>query len=132
MILSYSKPEFVDLILLGKKIHTIREDAPQRWKAGREIQHWLGNPRNVHAKNKPREFLKGVCFSVQSIKIECMDRSNWGIYYRVWIDGKAVSCPDCSVLAENDGLTSDEFSLWFLKGQDVFVGKIIHFTDLRY
>jgi len=96
------------------------------------IQHWNGNPRNVHAKNKPMEFAKGVCNGVQPLRIECTHRSNWGIQFRVSIGIKTLSANETQWLARNDGLTLDEFAFWFLKDQDVFNGRIIHFTDTRY
>jgi len=132
MILTYSKIEFIDLILSGQKIHTIRTDETRRWKAGMPIQHWSGNPRNTRAKNKPREFAKGVCSGVQPIQIECTHRSNWGIQFRVIVGLKVLSVAETIALARNDGLTLDEFAYWFLKDQDVFVGRIVHFTEKKY
>jgi len=46
MILSFSKAQFMDRIIDGTKIHTIRLDPKCRWKKGMTIQFWRGNPRN--------------------------------------------------------------------------------------
>ena len=46
MLLTFSKSEFRDRIRKGVKIHSIREDKYNRWKAGMNIHFWLGNPRN--------------------------------------------------------------------------------------
>jgi len=132
MILSYSKHDFIEAIIQGEKIHTIRTDVKKRWKAGMSIQHWRGNPRNVHSKVKPYQFHEGVCDGVQEVRIECMNRSSFGIQYKVWIGLKILSGTETHLLAVRDGLTVKEFSEWFLKDQDVFIGRIIHFTPLRY
>lgn len=54
MLLTFSKPQFKNLILDGTKIHTIRLDKTNRWKKGMKIHFWMGNPRNV--KNNPHQF----------------------------------------------------------------------------
>jgi len=69
MLLTFTKPQFKDLIKQGIKQHTIREDKNNRWKVGNSIQFWLGNPRNVHAKNKPHQFGNGICSRVETIRM---------------------------------------------------------------
>lgn len=64
MILTF-KPQFVEPIKAGTKIHTIREDKNRRWKPEMKIQFWNGNPRNVKAK--PHQFESGICTDVKEI-----------------------------------------------------------------
>lgn len=87
MILTYSLPQFKDLILSGQKIHTIREDKKMRWKPGMKIHHWMGNPRNV--KKMPHQFAEGECKAVQDIYIQSNRKDFRGYrkepYVEVWI-----------------------------------------------
>lgn len=66
MILTFKK-QFVDKILEGSKIHTIRADNHNRWQVGNKIHFWCGNPRNT--KSNPYQFAEGVCSSVDYIEI---------------------------------------------------------------
>ena len=121
MILSFSKDAFVLGIKTGVKIHTIREDAGDRWKSGRKIHFWKGNPRNV-TKN-PYQFMEGECKSVQKIFIHYNERL-------VNIDGRIISREEVDELAIADGFeNTEEFFKWF--GED-FNGKLIHWTDKVY
>jgi len=129
MILTYSRDRFVELIQSGSKIHTIRTDRTRRWKPGRSIQHWRGNPRNV--RESPYQFATGECRSVQHITITRTDRSILG--FRVRVDNRILSPVEIIRLAENDGLTVELLGSWFLPaGVSEFDGVIIHFTDRKY
>ena len=121
MILIFSKAEFVQKIIDGDKIHTIREDKTNRWKEGRIIQFWSGNPRNV--KNNPYYFMERQCISTQKIEIK-----NKCIY----IDNRELKlCSDkVELLVIQDGFdTVQELFEWFDKD---FSGKLIHWTDYKY
>ena len=52
------------------------------------------------------------------------------------IDGREWIDADCYEIAKNDGLNTTDFKEWFFgrhpKGDKVFHGVIIHFTDFRY
>lgn len=146
MILTYSNPRFKDLILLGQKIHTIREDKNRRWKPGMSIQHWMGNPRNV-LKN-PHQFASGECKAVQDFYVQSnrLDFRGYRIepQVEVWIgefspkgaiydEGRWITYDEVKELAKNDGLTLDEFREWFVPdNKPRFTGRIIHFTDKTY
>ena len=129
MILTFSNEEFVQKIIDGDKIHTIREDKTSRWYPGRIIQFWFGNPRNV--KNNPYEFMKGECISDQKIEINYQGLQQHGmIIPTIKVDGKFLPYWKKEELAINDGFTTlHGFLQWFDKD---FTGKIIHFTDYRY
>jgi len=134
MILSFSKDRFVDMINSGHKIHTIREDKSNRWKPGMKIHFWRGNPRNTGAKVKPYEFKKGLCTSVQNIKII----STIGLFtgepnFVIELDGKCVGERIKDLICKNDGLLNEQFKKWFVPSFPfTFSGKIIHWTDFKY
>lgn len=140
MILGFKK-QFVPLILSGEKIHTIRADKHKRWKPERKIQFATG----VRTKEY-NQFREGLCKGIEKI---CIVNHGNHIHVRVW-DEKSPECfihNDCidfdenkkhdwhllKRIVENDGLTIDEFIKWFVpQQQDVFEGRIIHWTNLRY
>ena len=136
MILGF-KPQFVKPIFNGTKIHTIRRDEHDRWKAGRKIDMATG----VRTKNYTK-FAEKVCISTQTIEIkwtEAPEDSFQGRSVRVYIDGKDVTIKwfdehtyDTVVdaLSRNDGFSDlKDFFAWF---SEDFKGKIIHWTDFRY
>lgn len=147
MILSF-KEQFVTPILNGEKIHTIRADEPNRWKAGNKIHFATG----VRTRNY-RQFETGVCKSTQSIILvnhgnhvyckiqhgeneyihnDCVEHDHVK-FYRGSFARKAGDGYLLGDLCTNDGLTWDEFKEWFIPSQgDKFTGKIIHWTDYRY
>lgn len=136
MILGFKK-QFVPLILLGRKIHTIREDRNDRWKEGRTI-HFATGVRTKQYK----QFFDGECVSVEQIII--VNHGNH-IYIQV-SDGECGVHNDCvdyglikrnhnllSEVSANDGLSQAEFIEWFVPNNgDKFSGKIIHWTQHKY
>ena len=123
MILSF-KEKFVPLILNGKKIHTIRYDSNNRWKPGRTIHFATG----IRTK-KYRQFHQSKCTGVQDIEL-----LNAGDEIIIVIDYVVVVNNDLlNRIANNDGLNKEDFIKWFIpKQKDVFIGKIIHWTDFKY
>jgi len=129
MILTFSKQQFVDRILDGTKIHTIREDKNRRWKPGRWIQFWSGNPRNK--KNDPYQFAYGRCLDVESITLD------FGNDYVYFASGDIImnDTEKLDQFAKNDGFDNWDFMRdWFYekyKGTTtVFQMRLIHF-DLQ-
>jgi hypothetical protein len=115
---------FPEKIILGEKVHTIRQDLKKRWRQGRPIQHVTGN------RTKLRDmFLENECDGVQTIKILFTKEAE---VKRVIVDG--IDIPEWKTIAENDGLTVDQFTKWFYSASEaeVFTGVIIHWTNLRY
>ena len=137
MIIGF-KPQFEAKIKAGTKIHTIREDKPNRWCAGRAMHMSTG----VRTKNY-RCFEMQTCTGTQTISIKCVLATERSKTFRVFIDGKffadateykngEVLAPmdRLGVLAANDGFINyAEFFGWFNKD---FEGKIIHWTAFRY
>lgn len=123
MILSF-KDRFVDKILSGTKIHSIRADPHRRWKPGCKIHMATG----VRTK-KYRCFMESTCVSVQKITIRHNEK--WSCR-RIWIGDYPffITTLTKETLAENDGFGSvDDFFKWF---NSDFDGYIIHWTDYEY
>src|SRR3989337_2267378 len=95
MILSF-KPQFIEPILKGSKIHTIREDKTNRWIDGRVIQGATG----VRTK-KYNQFFEGVCVSTQKIEFEYACG-----YATVLVDNKVLSNNQIEKIAISDGFES--------------------------
>lgn len=126
------------------KIHTMRADPTNRWKAGRKIEmvYRGAGYKIIDHFNKGIPELE-VCTGVQKVEI------SWYTYHAkpleimglkggthrepiVIIDGQRYpgACSQIRDLAKNDGFDSlEDFYKWFNKDWE---GKIIHWTDYRY
>lgn len=116
------------------KLHTIRQDRHNRWRAGRKIHPVINN----RSKNQFQFAPSFDCTGVQQIEI---DYSLYSIMPDnpapiVVIDGSHFYNPKIGIdkgmaqLAQNDGFESiDQFFAWF---NNNYKGGIIHWTDLRY
>lgn len=112
--------------IIGQKIHTIRANY-ELWekrakqindgKAILSIRYWSGKPYN----SKQVEFCQLTKIGLQKLA----DPSNF-----VWatIDGKKCDWLD---VAENDGLSFDDFCDWF-KVRQTEPMAVIQFTDFKY
>jgi len=116
------KTQFVQPILDGTKIHTIREDAHNRWQTGKTMHMATG----VRTKQY-KQFNKAVCTGKQSIAMYYDDAP----FPIISIDGqKPIDYDTLLLLAKNDGFKSvEDFIAWFSTS---YVGWIIHYTDFRY
>ena len=131
------KDQFVEPILNGTKIHTIREDATNRWVKGR-VMHMATGVRT----KKYNQFNEEICNGTQKIEIK-WSTNNKGLVsenrgVQVFIDGVNVTNHTfgvfdkmlIEVLARNDGFaTVKDFFEWF---SEDYTGKIIHWTELKY
>lgn len=121
MILAFKK-QFVEPILKGSKIHTIREDKHNRWKKHNTIHFATG----VRTKNY-NCFNEDICYSVQTIEI---NRTYFKGAEIVIVDNRILEDSEILRLAKNDGFkTKNDFFEWF---NTDFKGKIIHWTNLKY
>jgi hypothetical protein len=119
MILGF-KEQFKMPILTGAKIHTIRADEHNRWKAGTSIQMATGvRTKHYHC------FKEDVCESTQKFKLFWKDTLLF-----IYIDDRPITTKEALLLAKRDGFTTlEEFLKWFRYD---FNGKIIHWTYFRY
>jgi hypothetical protein len=124
MLLTFSKEEFIELISKGVKIHTIRSDIHNRWKAGNKIHFWFGNPRNTRGKKKPFHFGLGEVSKVDKIVI-----SKDSVYIG---EKKLYTEQELSELAVNDGFENwQQMKSWFIKDNEIFKGKIIYWKNYK-
>lgn len=137
MILGYKKlfpwnkpTEFDRKIIYDHKLHTIRIDQHNRWRTGRRINHCYG-VRTKYFEN----FYNNNCTGTQSINIYWIGNNAYvyvdhkliGRYNKIFQITRSVKL---DTLAENDGFDSTaDFFKWF---DTKFIGKLIHWTDLRY
>ena len=115
------------------KLHTIRRDEHNRWKAGVNI-HFV-----INSRTKDRfQFAPVIpCVNVQTIEIremimtvhDCV-RLKDGRVFTVRVDGKYLPMYRIVELAQNDGFESvEDFFKYFNRD---FTGKLIHWTNLKY
>ena len=131
-IRSGGETNFYPLILRGKKKHTIRGNYElwakrfEKIKAGKailSIRIWEGKPYN----SKQIELL--TFDNTKGIGIEKILFDDY--LYSCLINNKRFSVGS-EMIAENDGLTPNDFENWF-RGYDFSKPMaIIHFTDFRY
>lgn len=129
MILAF-KPKFVEPILNGTKIHTIRQDKSNRWKKGKDIHFATG----VRTKNY-NCFKEGKVISTQRIFMTYAH--NYIIEITIG-DRYIYSFQEKENIAKNDGFANWEaFFNYFYpvitnSEDECFSGKIIHWTDFKY
>lgn len=123
MILAF-KPEFVGKILDGTKIHTVRRDPHDRWKAGRKIHFATG----VRTKDY-NQFDEGVCTARQSISIFCDSREIW--IEKEWPHMRQMTADEVTYFAKADGFDSVDAMFDFFKNETGYL-KLIHWTEKRY
>lgn len=121
----------------GTKKHTIRGNA-ELWEhraeeinAGRavlSVRQWSGRPYCSHQIEIARHTKLGtqrvkMSFSAPWDKCISVKQVNGDIHYPLFFE-----------VAQNDGLSPDDFMAWFMKNRkkSVFEGIILHFTDMRY
>lgn len=117
------------------KIHTIRKDDKNRWKAGTTIDFFI----NARQKDMFRFAPKIPVVSVQKIEIVYSEFQENGKLFKlpaVWIDGKlhydfiGSLKENMRSIAINDGFENiEDFFAYF---NEDFEGKIIHWTDFKY
>lgn len=106
------------------KLHTIRADRNNRWAPGKNI-HFVVNNRT------PKRF-QFVPFLVPVVSIQEIEIDN--LFYdkfSVTIDNTELNKEQIETLAINDGFSCVE-DFWNFFSGDVFIGKIIHWTNLKY
>lgn len=128
MILAFDQ-RFKQPILDGIKIHTIREDKPNRWKEGMPIHMATG----VRTK-KYDCFMTKKCTGVQPIEIYAPTEY---IHNRiVKINGRKLAETEVKQFLLHDGFDSLlDFWLWLDHRMNIgtfYSGKIIHWTEFRY
>lgn len=139
MVIGFKK-QFVEPIKKGIKGHTIRKDEANRWKPGMTMHMYTGG----RFSKEYHKFAEKQCVSTQKIKMWVIKASDvigddeHGYFIGVKIDGLQVNPLTMHQLSERDGFgTHGDFLSWWIPAilklpNQVFTGKIIHWTDLRY
>lgn len=130
-----SQIKFDNTIYHLSKIHTIRKDEKNRWKAETMIDFFI----NARQKDMFRFAPKIPVVSVQKIEIVYSEFQENGKLFKlpaVWIDGKlhydfiGSLKENMKSIAINDGFENiEDFFAYF---NEDFEGKIIHWTDFKY
>jgi hypothetical protein len=113
------------------KLHTIREDKTNRWKAGMKIDFFI----NMYRKEMFRFAPVLPVVSVQDFEIVYYTdrevlRNDLPPKRAIVIDDKRLSEDKWLELAQNDGFdTVEDFFAYF---NEDFIGKLIHWTDKKY
>ncbi|MEO6176960.1 MAG: hypothetical protein ABIP27_17535 [Flavobacterium circumlabens] len=129
----------VDAVDFTPKLHTIRLDKNDHWKKGRKIDFII----NVRKKNMLRFAPVLPVVSTQKVEIKwyfnpgtniCrIEIDNKGFAVAMWhvgFDKNPTYSPQLLAFVQNDGFDSvEDFFNYFDKD---FLGKIIHWTDLKY
>lgn len=125
---------FEDKLKSGEKKHTIRFNAKDVWderykgvSSGKKylsVREWTGRPYN----SEQRELARYDRIGLQHIT---MTYGADDAVPQAWVNDKKVPV---ELLAQNDGLSVQDFVEWFFGNakSNVFEGVIIHFTDFRY
>lgn len=126
-IVTGEKTGFVEKILSGEKIHTLRKG--QRWKPGMKIHMATGiRSSRYHQFNKGIDHLS-TCLSTQKIKI---DTTSYPYCIFIFVDDRELDAREMMDLIKNDGFdTIESFIAWFNNPAE-FPDQIIHWTDKRY
>jgi hypothetical protein len=117
---------FVDKILSGVKIHSMREGS--RWRIGMPIQFSTG----VRTKDY-KQFKEGRCSFIQYVTlIPEHKRIMMGTPSKSWRPSNYSMSDDAiAQLAKNDGFdTVEDFWEWF--GGEKKTYQLIHWTDFKY
>ena len=120
---------YVQYAYCKPKLHTIREDKKDRWKVGAKIDFFI----NCRQKDMFRFAPVLPVISIQKVEIYHNAQSMWNDTIArptIYIDGYDLHPDKIRQLAQNDGFdTIEDFFAYFNKD---YVGKLIHWTDLRY
>ena len=132
---------FVEKILRGDKLHTLRDDHTNRWKSGTSIHMATGvRTKSYNQFNKECSDLQN-CVSTQQVLIRyfekgietdaCIDANR---YLSIIIDGRQLTPNEIINFIRWDGCDMiGDFLLWFFpKGYGETDKKLIHWTKLRY
>lgn len=118
-----------DKRMTNPKLHTIREDATDRWKPGTKIDFF------INCRQKDMFRFAPVLPVVSLQKVHIMYKPESVFFARtypadVYIDERRLEVNEIPELAQNDGFsTVNDFFAYF---NEDFTGKLIHWTILRY
>lgn len=125
MLMTFSRERYMERILAGVKVHTIREDKGHRWRVGMTAHMWMHNPRNKSMN--PFQFATAEVSDIAQIwitKSGSEGKTSWGVF----VNGQKLHSAQIDKLAKADGFDSGwEFLDWF--GE--FTGRLIYWKKLK-
>lgn len=125
MLMTFSKPIYMERIISGVKIHTIRKDPHKRWRVGMKAHMWMHSPRTP-SKN-PFQFAESEVTRVLPIEIKKKVKIHLTTY-TVWVNRKKLNGAQIAELAKADGFDD----MWsFLDWFGEFSGRLIYWGDLK-
>lgn len=111
------QPQLILPIMRGTKIHTIREDKNNRWKAGMQADMWCRNPRNTHLN----PFKLGIA-KIESVSEIVID-AGINCVYLLTPHRRYYEPSNLDIFARQDGFPSwEEMKKFF---PERFSGKLI-------
>ena len=130
------KPQFVEPILNGSKVHTFRKG--KRWRAGMKI-HMATGVRTENYKQFNHYFFYPElekCISTQDYKFEFHENLKER-FMSLTIDGKDMSENEIKRISYLDGFKNvTDFVNFFYQRRDkktnTHEGQIVHWTNLKY
>jgi hypothetical protein len=130
---------FVEKILNGSKIHTIRENWQYWYQVVKEVNEGNAVLQIRYWKDVPYRSPQETFYELDKLGFELglFDiRNNVVEILSYEPDSKVClfhhhGYQDLPIVANNDGLITEDFKEWF-KDASVDYKAIIHFTDLRY
>ena len=131
MLLGFKK-RFVEPILIGTKVHTMRKDRRVQPKIGERLYMYTGLRTSSCQKITDKEIL----ISTQRVHIK--GSLNLGVAgMNVWIDGRNLSNIEINEFVKFDGFTDQtDFASFWLEGKKngrfAAILTLYHWTDLRY
>jgi len=108
-------------IISNAKIHTLKTDRVGLWTKGRLVRHTY----------EGETYLEKKCFLIQQILIILLD----GNELKMTVDRRRLKDSEVDELIKNEGYPGrQDFIDLFLnaKGLNMWAGKIIHWTRLKY
>lgn len=125
---------FDTLIEKEIKKHTFREDLKERWDISRKI-HMAYHNRTKQMKVFRHEICKGIQ-RVEMYYSPTMQGAPVSLHdFVIKIDGKIIpTIEEIAIIIRNDGLSVVRFAEHFFNNEPgkKWVGKIIHWTNLKY
>lgn len=118
----------ITFIDTSPKLHTIRKDEKGRWKKGNKIHFVINNRQPDQYQFAP--VVPVIRTQVIIIKYWLSKKTRRYTLPYVLVDGKNIRGKALDLLAANDGFASrEEFFEYF---NTDFIGKIIHWTNIKY
>ncbi len=118
MLIGYTLPNAIQLIIDGVKIHTLREDPKERYKVGMILDHCTG----IRTK-KFKKHLQNTCTRIDQVYVNPRNKT-------VQVNGVLLTELEKQIFIANDGFPDQEsFWNWFNQPKNL---RLIQWTKHKY